>query len=142
MEVARRAELRQREAQPLLRTMHDGLLQVRGTVAHGGGTAKAIDYSLRRWAALSLYATDGHLPIDNNPIENALRPMAIGKKNGLFVGSERAGKRAASIQSLLATAKLNGLDPAAWLRDTLEKLPTCLNSQIDSLLPLRRNDLP
>jgi hypothetical protein len=58
------------------------------------------------------------------------------KKNWLFTGSERAGKRAAAIQSLLATAKLNGLDPAAWLRDTLEKLPTCLNSQIDSLLPL------
>ena len=66
--------------------------------------------------------------------------MAIGKKNWLFVGSERAGKRAAAIQSLLATAKLNGLDPAAWLRDTLEKLPTCLHSQIDSLLPLRAND--
>ena len=142
MDVARRAELRQREAQPLLRAMHDGLLKVRGTVAKGGGTAKAIEYSLRRWATWSLYATDGHGPMDNNPVENALRPFAIGKKNGLFVGSERAGKRAASIQSLLATAKLNGLDPAAWLRDTREKLPTCLNRQIDSLLPLRCNDLP
>jgi transposase len=142
MDVAGRAELRQTEAQPLLRAMHDWLLLARGTVANGGGTAKAIDYSLQRWAALCLYATDGHLPIDNNPVENSIRPIAIGKKNWLFVGSERAGKRAASIQSLLATAKLNGLDPAAWLRDTLEKLPTCLNSQIDSLLPLRGNDLP
>jgi hypothetical protein len=58
------------------------------------------------------------------------------KKNWMFVGSERAGKRAAAIQSLLYTAKLNGLDPATWLRETLEKLPTCPNSQIDSLLPL------
>jgi len=77
------------------------------------------------------------LPIDNNPVENVIRPIAIGKKNWLFTGSERAGKRAAAIQSLLATAKLNGLDPAAWLRETLTELPTCLNSQIDSLLPLR-----
>ena len=61
----------------------------------------------------------------------------MAKKNWLFVGSERGGIRAAAIQSLFATAKLNGLDPAAWLRDTLEKLPTCLNSQIDTLLPLR-----
>ena len=74
-------------------------------------------------------------PLDNNPVENTIRPIAIGKKNWLFAGSERAGKRAAAIQSLLATAKLNGLDPDAWLRDTLEKLPTCLNSEIDSLLP-------
>ena len=71
-------------------------------------------------------------------MENIIRPIALGRKNWLFVGSERAGKRAAAIQSLLATAKLNGLDPAAWLRETLEKLPTCLNSQIDSLLPLRK----
>jgi len=137
MDVAARSHLRQMEALPLLESMHDWLLRTRVTVANGGGTAKAIDYSLRRWAALSRYATDGRLPIDNNPVENTIRPIAIGKKNWLFTGSERAGVRAAAIQSLLATAKLNGLDPAAWLRDTLEKLPTCLNSQIDSLLPLR-----
>jgi transposase len=70
-------------------------------------------------------------------VENAIRPIAIGKKNWLFAGSERAGKRAAAIQSLIGTARLNGLDPAAWLRDTLEKLPTWRNSRIDELLPLR-----
>ena len=118
------------------------LRQSRLTVANGGGTAKAIDYSLKRWAALSRYATDGRLPIDNNPVENAIRPIAIGKKNWLFVGSERAGKRAAAMQSLLATAKLNGLDPAAWLRETLDALPTCRNSQIDSLLPFTAGGLP
>ena len=63
------------------------------------------------------------------------------RRNWLFTGSERAGQRAAAIQTLLGTAKLNGLDPAAWLRDTLEKLPTCLNSEIDSLLPLRIESL-
>jgi len=64
------------------------------------------------------YADSGVLPIDNNPVENAIRPIAIGKKNWLFAGSERAGKRAAAIQSLLGTARLNGLDPHAWLKDT------------------------
>lgn len=137
MTVEARAAFRQEYAQPQLHAMHDWLLKTRVTVANGGGTAKAIDYSLKRWSALSRYATAGNLPIDNNPVENVIRPIALGRKNWLFTGSEPAGKRAAAIQTLLGTAKLNGLDPAAWLRDTLEKLPTCLNSQIDSLLPLR-----
>jgi transposase len=137
MSVDERAHLRQEYALPLLQSMHDWLLTTRVTVANGGGTAKAIDYSLKRWVALSRYATAGNLPIDNNPVENVIRPIALGRKNWLFTGSEQAGKRAAAIQTLLGTAKLNGLDPAAWLRDTLARLPTCLNSQIDSLLPLR-----
>ena len=141
MTVEARTQWRQEQAQPLLDSMHDWLRQTRVMIANGGGLAKAIDYSLKRWAALSRYATDGRLPIDNNPVENIIRPIAIGKKNWLFSGSERAGKRAAAIQTLLGTAKLNGLDPAAWLRDTLEKLPTCLNSEIDSLLPLRTDPI-
>jgi len=138
LSTADRALLRQHEAQPLLDALHTWLRATRLTVAHGGGTAKALDYSLKRWPALVRYATDGGLPIDNNPVENAIRPVCVGKKNWLFVGSERAGKRAAAIQGLLATAALNGLDPAAWLRDTLEKLPACRNSDIDSLLPFAR----
>lgn len=136
MSITERADLRQREAMPLLTSMHDWLKATRLTVANGGGTAKSMDYSLKRWPALARYADTGHLPVDNNVIENAIRPICLGKKNWLFTGSERAGKRAAAIQSLLATAAINGLDPAAWLRATLEKLPTCLNSEIDSLLPL------
>jgi len=138
MSSEERTALRQSEALPLLESLHVWLKATRLTVANGGGTAKAIDYSLKRWPALCRYATDGALPIDNNPVENAIRPICLGKKNWLFTGSERAGQRAAAIQSLLATAALNGLDPAAWLRDTLEKLPTCLNRNIDSLLPLRQ----
>lgn len=84
--------------------------------------------------ALIRYAESGSLPIDNNPIENAIRPIAIGKKNWLFTGSERAGRRAAAIQSLFATAKLNGLHPLRWLTSVLERLPTCPNSQLDTLL--------
>ncbi len=73
----------------------------------------------------------------NNPVENTIRPIAIGKKNWLFAGSERAGRRAAAIQTLIGTAKLNGLDPHAWLKDTLEKLPVWPNNRLDELLPLR-----
>ncbi len=142
MDTTARTQLRQEQAHPQLKSMHDWLLSTRMKVANGGGTAKAMDYSLKRWAALSRYATDGRLPIDNNPVENTIRPIALGKKNWLFTGSERAGKRAAAIQTLLGTAKLNGLDPAAWLRDTLEKLPACLNSQIDSLLPFYKEATP
>ena len=132
-----RQRWRAEHAKPRLDAMHLWLLQTRKTSAEGGALSRAMDYSLKRWPAILRYADSGHLPIDNNPIENAIRPIAIGKKNWLFAGSERAGKRAAAIQTLLATAKANGIEPFAWLKDTLEKLPTCTNSRIDELLPLR-----
>ncbi|TCS97595.1 transposase domain-containing protein, partial [Pseudofulvimonas gallinarii] len=75
----------------------------------------------------------------NNAAENAIRPVALGRKNWLFAGSEQAGCRAAAIMSLLATAKANGIDPHAWLTDTLTRLPTTLDRDIDSLLPLRQH---
>jgi transposase len=137
--VDERRDLRIREAKPRLEALFDWLLKTRATVAQGSGTAKAMDYTLKRRAALCRYAESGHLPIDNNAVENAIRPIAIGKKNWLFAGSARAGKRAAAIQSLIATARLNGLDPYAWLRDTLEKLPAWPYSRIDELLPIRVN---
>lgn len=133
--VAQRLALRQQLAAPALAELHAWLLATQHRVASGSGTAKAIEHALKRWPALQRYASTGDLPIDNNPVENAIRPIAIGKKNWLFAGSERAGRRAAAIQSLFATAKLNGLDPARWLADTLAALPTCPNSRIDSLLP-------
>lgn len=135
MNPAQRLALRQEHAVPVLEKLHAWLLAVQPTVAANSSTAKPIEHALKRWAALERYASSGTLPIDNNPIENAIRPIAIGKKNWLFAGSARAGRRAAAIQSLFATAKLNGLDPARWLADTLDRLPTCLNSEIDSLLP-------
>jgi transposase len=130
-----RGALRAQQAVPALANLHAWLLATQRSVAAGSSTAKAVDHALKRWPALERYVSSGSLPIDNNPVENAIRPIAIGKKNWLFTGSERAGRRAAAIQSLFATAKLNGLDPSRWLADTLEKLPTCPNSQIDSLLP-------
>jgi transposase len=135
--VEQRAQYRQEQALPRLEAMHAWLLLTRQKTADGSSLAKAIDYSLKRWPAIMRYASSGNLPIDNNPIENAIRPIAIGKKNWLFAGSERAGKRAAAIQSLLATAKANDIEPLAWLKDTLEKLPIWRNNRIDELLPLR-----
>lgn len=85
-----------------------------------------------RWRA---FLNDGRYPIDNNPAENAIRAIAIGRKNWLFCGSESAGQRAAAIMSLLATAKANGLDPYAWLVNVLTRLPTTLDKHLDSLLP-------
>ncbi len=135
MTADQRKQLRAENCVHILAGLHDWLQQTRLRTAPNSATAKAIDYSLKRWEALSRYAKTGDLPIDNNPVENSIRPIALGKKNWLFAGSERAGQRAAVIQTLLGTAKLNGLDLAAWLKHTLEKLPTWPNSRIDELLP-------
>ena len=133
-----RAELRQTYSQPRLEALHLWLLHPRRSVADGGALAKAIDYSLKRWSAFARYAENGFYPIDNNPVENAIRPICLGKKNWLFAGSEATGQRAAVIQSLLATARLNGIEPMAWLTDTLQKLPTWPNCRIDELLPIKQ----
>ena len=98
-------------------------------------TAKAFDYSLKRWAALTRFLDDAALPVDNNHIENLIRPIALGRRNWLFAGSERAGKRAAAIMSLIQSARLNGLDPYAYLKDVLDRLPMQRDSEIDDLLP-------
>lgn len=130
---------RQQHAVPALAQLKEWLDELQLKVMGNSGTARALAYTLRRWDALARHAEDGRYPIDNNTIENAIRPIALGRKNWLFAGSEQAGRRAAAIMSLLATAKTNGLDPHAWLTDTLTRLPTTLNRDIDSLLPLRRD---
>jgi len=93
--------------------------------------------SLKRWAALNRHLDDGDLPIDNNWVENRIRPIALGRQNWLFAGSLRAGKRAAAVMSLIHSAQLNGLDPYAYLRDVLERLPAQPASGISELLPHR-----
>lgn len=100
------------------------------------GTSRAIAYTLRRWPALARVVEDGRYPIDNNPAERVIRPIAIGRKNWMFTGSESAGQRAAAIMSLIATAKANGIEPHAWLTDVLTRLPTTQDRDIASLLPL------
>lgn len=95
----------------------------------------AIDYSLKRWVALTRYLDDGAVPIDNNPVENTIRPWALGRSNRLFAGSLRSGKRAAAIMSLTQSARLNGHDPYAYLKDELTRLPTQRAIEIADLLP-------
>ncbi len=99
------------------------------------GIAKALDYSLKRWDALVRYLKDGAVPIDNNAVENQIRPWALGRSNWLFAGSLRSGKRAAAIMSLIQSVRMNGHDPYAYLKDVLTHLPTQRASEIDQLLP-------
>ena len=101
----------------------------------GSAIAKALDYTLKRWMALSRYLDDGAVPIDNNWAENQIRPWALKRKNWLFAGSLRSGKRAAAIMSLIQSARLNGHVPYAYLKDVLTRLPTQRASEIAELLP-------
>lgn len=130
-----RKQVRQTQAAPLAHALHAWMLAQRARVPDGSATAKALDYSLKRWSALTRYLDDGQLPIDNNHIEQQIRPIAIGRNNWLFAGSLRAGKRAAAIMTLVQSARLNGHDPYAYLKDVLTRLPTHPASRIDELLP-------
>jgi transposase len=98
-------------------------------------TTTAVQYALRRWEALTRYADDGGLEIDNNAAERSLRAVALGRKNYLFAGSDKGGERAAALYTLIGTAKLNGLDPESYLRDVLSRLPDHPISRIEELLP-------
>ena len=115
MTVEERLVYRQRCARPALDALKTWLDGLQHTVMGQSGTANALAYTLRRWDALVRYVDNGASPIDNNLAENAIRPIALGRKNWLFAGSEQAGRRAAAIMSLLATAKANGIEPHAWL---------------------------
>lgn len=132
-----RRQIRQARAKPVADAFHIWLTGHRLQVPDGAATAKALDYSLKRWVALTRYLDDGQLPIDNNWIENQIRPVAIGRNNWLFAGSLRAGQRAAAVMSLIQSAKLNGHDPYAYLKDVLARLPTHPASRIGELLPHR-----
>jgi transposase len=98
-------------------------------------TAKAIRYALTRWEALGRYCDDGRIEIDNNAAERALRCVALGRKNYLFAGSDAGGERAAAIYSLIGTAKLNGCNPEAYLRDVLTRIADHPITRIAELLP-------
>lgn len=99
------------------------------------GTAEAIRYALSRWKSLCRFLEDGTIEIDNNAAERAIRPIALGRKNWLFAGSDKGGERAAAILSLIETAKLNGLDPEAYLREVLTRIADHPINRIDELLP-------
>ena len=130
-----RQRIRQVRSKPVLDALHQWMLLTRQKITDGSATSKALDYSLKRWAALTRFVDDGRLPVDNNHIENQIRPIAIGRNNWLFAGSLRAGKRAAAVMSLIQSARMNGHDPYAYLRDVLTRLPTQRTSQVGELLP-------
>ena len=130
----KRQAIRAAKARPLADALHQWMLAHRTKVPDGSGTARALDYSLKRWGALTRYLDDGSVPIDNNRVENQIRPWALGRSNWLFAGSLRSGQRAAAIMSLIQSAKLNGHDPYAYLKDVLTRLPTQKNNAIEELL--------
>jgi len=137
-----RRQIREQRAKPIAESLRQWLTRQRNQVPDGSATAKAIDYSLGRWAALIRYLDDGELPIDNNHIENRIRPVALGRSNWLFAGSLRAGQRAAAAMSLIQSAKLNGRDPHQYLKDVLERLPTQPASRLEELMPHRWSPAP
>ena len=115
----------------LLQWLKENIIQVTPSSAIG----KAISYSLPRWDKLMIYATDGKLEIDNNLVENSIRPIAIGRKNYLFAGSHQSAQNAAMFYSLLGTCKLKGIEPFSWLKNIFEVLPDYKANRLEELLP-------
>ena len=137
MDAEQRRQARQAMSKPLWDEFEVWLRLQRTQVLDGSKIAEAIDYSLNAWKALTLHLEDGAVPIDNNLIERQVKPWKLGAKNWLFVGSELAGQRAAVVMSLVQSAKLNGLDPWAYLRDVLARIHSHPSHRIDELLPHR-----
>ena len=100
---------------------------------------QACAYFMGRFKYMERYLADGNLEIDNNPIENLIRPVALGRKNYLFAGSHDGAKRAAMVYSFFATCKLNGIDPLKWLHEVLQRLPDHHVNKLEQLLPLQKN---
>ena len=127
--------MRQQQATPILEQLHQWMKSGIVNVAPQRLSGKALAYTLPRWDKLMLYTTDGKLEIDNNLVENSIRPIAIGRKNYLFAGSHEAAQRAAMIYSLLGTCKLKGVEPFQWLKNIFEVLPDYKANKLHQLLP-------
>src|SRR5512135_2028910 len=130
-----RRDVRQAEARPLLEELKAWMMSTRERLDRKSETAKALSYVLNRWTQLTRYLDDGRLEIDNNPAERALRAIAIGRKNWLFAGADVGAERAAALYTLIETAKLNGLNPEAYLRDVIARIADHKVSRIGELLP-------
>lgn len=127
--------LRQTEALPVLLTFGQWMKQEYIKVPPKSAIAKALGYCIGRWEELKVYTTDGKLNIDNNPVENSIRPVAVGRKNYLFAGSHQGAKRSAMLYSLLGTCKLHCINPTVWLTDVLKRVNVHPINQIQELLP-------
>ena len=110
-------------------------LKLKGRHLPQSAIGKAIDYTLTLWPMLSAYLEDGRIEIDNNPVENAIRPTAIGKKNWLFIGEAEAGQRSAILFTLIEACRSRGIDPQTYLREVLTRLPTLTNKQVEDVTP-------
>jgi len=130
-----RRQARNERSQPLLESLKLWLEETLGKLSRKSDTALAVRYALGRWDALLRYVNDGHIEIDNNAAERALRAVALGRKNYLFAGSDAGGERAAAIYSLIGTAKLNNIDPEAYLRNVLSRIADHPINRIEQLLP-------
>jgi transposase len=130
-----RKRMRQERSRPLVAALEFWLREQRRKLSARNEIAKAIQYSLGRWTALTRFLDDGRLCMSNNAAERALRCVAMGRHNWTFAGSDEGGRRAAAIYTLIETAKLNDVDPQAWLADVLARLPDHPAKRIQELLP-------
>lgn len=130
-----RQRVRNERSRPLMIALEAWLREQRAKLSRQSKVAKAIAYSLTRWVALTRFLDDGRLCMSNNAAERAIRPLAVGRHNWTFAGSDEGGRRAAAIYTLIETAKLNGVDPQAWLADVLARLQDHPAKRIDELLP-------
>ena len=128
-------EVRQQKSAPILQSFLKWMKEQYMQTTPKSAIGKALAYSLERWERLSTYTENGMLNIDNNPVENSIRPVALGRKNYLFAGSHDAAQRSAMLYSLLGTCKMHGIEPFAWLAKTLEKIATHPINRISELLP-------
>ena len=131
----RRLIVRQELSAPVIADLEAWMREHRPKLSRGNDLARAMDYILKRWAAFTLFLADGRVCLTNNAAERALRGIALGRKSWLFAGSDRGGQRAAAMYSLIVTAKMNNIDPQAWLADVLARIAEHPARDIDALLP-------